>query len=557
MLCELLISEGKLSPANLERALHLQADQAHNERIGSILVKLGLVSERDVARSIGHKLGIRFVEGNALVRCEHTESEVSENFLIENRALILGEDPQAITLVMADPLDDFVADSVELCSGKAVVRCVGVPSEIDNVHQSADTNGSRQTNPSAQASVRYRDDVEQLRELAGEAPIIRLVNDIINHAAASGASDIHIEPFEGHLKVRYRVDGMLREYDAPPNESAAAVVSRVKIMASMNIAERRLAQDGRFKYQARGVDYDFRVSTVPTMHGESVVMRLLQRDQEAPEFEDLGFTPEQSRVFKGLLAAPHGIVLVTGPTGSGKSTTLYAALDYLNDPERMIITVEDPVEYNIRGINQMPVKPQIGLTFANALRSIVRQDPDVIMIGEMRDTETAEIAVQSALTGHLVLSTLHTNDAPSSVMRLLDMGVPDYLLTSALNAVQAQRLVRKLCESCKEPFVASQPLVQRSGLRRLTDATEISLYRSVGCDSCGHTGYAGRSAILEILHVTDAIRSIIVGSKDLTEIRRCAQADGMQSMRDDGLRKALDGQTTIDEVLRVTPERAE
>jgi len=543
-----------LSQANLERALHLQADQSHDERIGSILVKLGLVSERDVARSIGHKRGIRFVDGDALATREQTESDVSANFLKENHALILAEDSAAITLAMADPLDDFVADSVALCSGKTVIRCVGVPSEIDSAHHSADARSTNQAAPSAEASVRYRDDVEQLRELAGEAPIIRLVNEIINHAAGSGASDIHIEPFEGHLKVRYRVDGMLREYDAPPNESAAAVVSRVKIMASMNIAERRLAQDGRFKYQARGVDYDFRVSTVPTMHGESVVMRLLQRDQEAPKFEELGFTPEQSRVFKSLLAAPHGIVLVTGPTGSGKSTTLYAALDHLNDPERMIITVEDPVEYNIRGINQMPVKPQIGLTFANALRSIVRQDPDVIMIGEMRDTETAQIAVQSALTGHLVLSTLHTNDAPSSVMRLLDMGVPDYLLTSALNAVQAQRLVRKLCESCKEPFVASQPLVERSGLRRLTEASQISLYRSVGCDSCDHTGYAGRSAILEILHVTDAMRSIIVGSKDLTEIRRCAHADGMRSMRDDGLRKALDGTTTIDEVLRVTPE---
>jgi len=551
------VEAGKLTPGNLERALRLQDSQEGSERIGSILVKLGLVSERDVAASIGRQLGIRFVDSDRLAERRTAPLQLSANFLRKSRAIVLDEDADSLTLVMADPQDDFVADSIELCSGKSVIRCVGVPADIDAEHQKTDATPTGQAALSGTASVQYRDDIEQLKELAGEAPIVRLVNEIINHAAAAGASDIHIEPFEGQLKVRYRVDGMLREFDTPQTASPAAVVSRVKIMASMNIAERRLAQDGRFKYQARGIDYDFRVSTVPTMYGESVVLRLLQRDHTAPKFEELGFSEPQTHAFKDFLGAPHGIVLVTGPTGSGKSTTLYAALDFLNDPERMIITVEDPVEYNIRGINQMPVKPQIGLTFANALRSIVRQDPDVIMIGEMRDAETAEIAVQSALTGHLVLSTLHTNDAPSSVMRLLDMGIADYLLTSALNAVVAQRLVRKLCENCKQPYTASQQTIERSGLSRMTETSELTLHRPAGCDACGQTGYAGRSAIVEMLSMSDAIRNIIVGSRDLVAIRKTGLEDGMSTMRDDGLRKAIAGLTTIDEVLRVTPEHVE
>ena len=362
--------------------------------------------------------------------------------------------------------------------------------------------------------MQFLDDVEQLKELAGEAPIIKLVNQIINGAAEAGASDIHIEPFEDRLAVRYRVDGLLREIDSPPLERAGAVISRIKIMANLNIAERRLAQDVRFRHRVRGVDYDFRVSTVPTMHGESVVMRLLERNQQAQTFESLGFSEEQAATMREILEMPHGILLVTGPTGSGKSTTLYAALNHLNDPQRMIITVEDPVEYNIPGINQMQAKPQIGLTFANALRSIVRQDPDVIMIGEMRDGETAQIAVQSALTGHLVLSTLHTNDAPGSVMRMIDMGVQDYLLTSAVNAIQAQRLVRKLCEHCKEEYEPISKIVERWGLDKLTPARPITLFRPSGCQHCGQTGFSGRTAILEILRVNDAMRQLVLGNAD-------------------------------------------
>jgi len=348
---------------------------------------------------------------------------------------------------------------------------------------------------------------------------------------------------------------LLREVESPPANTAAAVISRIKIMANLNIAERRLAQDGRFRQRVRGSDFDLRVSTVPTMHGESVVLRLLRRDQLELDFGPLGFSAEQEQTMRDILAAPHGILLVTGPTGSGKSTTLYAALRHLNTPERMIITVEDPIEYSIHGINQIQAKPQIGLTFANALRSIVRQDPDVIMIGEMRDTETAEIAVQSALTGHLVLSTLHTNDAASSVMRLMDMGVQDFLLTSAVNAAQAQRLVRTLCTDCREPYEPVAEVVERFGLLTLNGGATPTLYRARGCPSCGSTGYTGRLAVLEILRMSDEIRKLILQHSDVGDIARVAQAQGMVTMREDGLRKALLGHTSIEEVLRVTAEQ--
>jgi len=556
LLCGLLVDSGKLEQPDVDRALRLQREQDDWERIGSILVKLGLVSERDVAESLAGQLGLELVDKSDYPEEIPGDSDIAQRFLKTNKTLILDEDDDRLTVVMADPLDKYVLDALQLCSGKIVVPRLGVPAEIEfALEQLYDENKSLAGSADTDAvAAQYLDDVEQLKELAGEAPVIKLVNQLIHNAAESGASDIHIEPFEGQLKVRYRIDGLLREVDAPPMQSTAAVISRVKIMASLNIAERRLAQDGRFKQRVRGVEYDLRVSTVPTMYGESVVMRLLQRDAVAMDFRALGFAEAQEASMLDILATPHGILLVTGPTGSGKSTTLYAALKHLNQPERMIITVEDPVEYNIRGINQMQVKPQIGLTFANALRSIVRQDPDVIMIGEMRDTETAQIAVQSALTGHLVLSTLHTNDAAGSIMRLLDMGVQDYLLTSAVTAIQAQRLVRTLCNECREAYTPSHNVVARWGLDRFADSKSITLYRPVGCEHCGETGYSGRLAILEILMMSDTIRELVLKRSDVGDIARVAEQQGMITMRDDGLQKTVAGVTAIEEVLRVTPE---
>jgi general secretion pathway protein E len=554
----MLVDAGKLESTDVDRALRLQREQDDWERIGPILVKLGLVSEKDVAESLAGQLDFELVDKADYPDEVTVGTEITQRFLKKNKALILDEDDDELSVVMADPLDEYVVDALQLCSGKKIVPRLGIPSDIEYALEQL-YNGNDKLGAGADTDIvaaQYLDDVEQLKELAGEAPVIKLVNQLIHKAAECGASDIHIEPFEGQLKVRYRVDGLLREVDAPPMQSTAAVISRVKIMANLNIAERRLAQDGRFKQRVRGIEYDLRVSTVPTMYGESVVMRLLQRDAIAMDFSSLGFNAAQQETVRDVLATPHGILLVTGPTGSGKSTTLYAALQHLNQPERMIITVEDPVEYNIRGINQMQVKPQIGLTFANALRSIVRQDPDVIMIGEMRDTETAQIAVQSALTGHLVLSTLHTNDAAGSVMRLLDMGVQDYLLTSAVTAIQAQRLVRTLCTECREQYTPIDEVIDRWGLDRFAGGGAVTLYRPVGCEHCGDTGYSGRLAILEILMMSNEIRDLVLKRCDVGDIARLAAEQGMVTMRDDGLQKAVAGLTTIEEVLRVTPEPA-
>ncbi len=557
-LCDLLVDAGKLQASDVERALRLQREQDDWERVGSILVKLGLVSDVDVAQGLAVQLEMPLVVRSDFPDEVPGECHIAQRFLKKNKALVLSEDGEDLVVAMADPLDEYVIEALSLVSGKNVISRVGVPSDIEAALDSLyDTSGRDGRDGGGGDAARYLDDVEQLKELAGEAPVIKLVNSLIQRAAESGASDIHIEPFEGQLKVRYRVDGLLREVDAPPMRSAAAVISRVKIMANLNIAERRLAQDGRFRQRVRGVEYDLRVSTVPTIYGESVVIRLLRRNSQAMDFDALGFGKEQAQAMRDILETPHGILLVTGPTGSGKSTTLYAALEHLNQPERMIITVEDPVEYNIRGVNQMQVKPQIGLTFANALRSIVRQDPDIIMIGEMRDTETAEIAVQSALTGHLVLSTLHTNDAPGSVMRLLDMGVQDYLLTSAVIAIQAQRLVRTLCAECRESYEPSREVIERLALRRFQADGIVELCRPTGCDACGGTGYAGRIAIVEILRMSDRIRDLVLKRSSVGDIARVAAEQGMVTMRDDGLAKALAGLTTIEEVLRVTPAAPE
>jgi general secretion pathway protein E len=377
---------------------------------------------------------------------------------------------------------------------------------------------------------------------------------IISHALEARASDIHIEPFENRLIVRYRVDGVMHEVESPPRRFSAAVISRIKIMASLDIAERRLPQDGRIKLRIQGKEIDLRVSTVPIMHGESVVMRILDKSGTALDFATLGFDPAVLSRFQQVLMQPHGIVLVTGPTGSGKTTTLYTALDKLNNPDIKILTVEDPVEYQMEGINQIQVKPQIGLTFANALRSIVRQDPDVIMIGEIRDLETAQIAVQSALTGHMVLSTLHTNDAASTINRLLDMGMDDYLLTSTVNGILAQRLVRTLCTRCREAHVALPEVVEEMQLKRYTDVNPVRLYRALGCAECGNTGYSGRVSIVELLVMSDAIRSLVMRHVTSGEVRQQAITEGMQTMYENGLSKAVAGVTTIEEVLRVTRE---
>lgn len=485
-----------------------------------------------------------------------TVARISSKFMRESNILPLEETEDTLLVGMAAPEDRYVISALRMATGKAIQPYVATTGQIQLALERL--YGDAQLSLADIADEIQGDDtelpgesVERLKDLAAEAPIVRLVNRMLDRALEARASDVHVEPFESQLKVRYRIDGVLQEVEAPPARYTAAIISRLKIMARLNIAERRLPQDGRIQLQLRNKKIDLRVSTVPTVHGESVVMRILDKGGMRLELEALGFTHETAERLRQVLALPHGILLVTGPTGSGKTTTLYSALQILNTPERKVLTVEDPVEYQLDGINQIQVKPKIELTFANALRAIVRQDPDVIMIGEMRDLETARIAVQSALTGHMVLSTLHTNDAGSSITRLLDMGMEDFLLTSTLNGVLAQRLVRKLCEHCKRPYKPSMEWMHELGM----DAKESTeLYQAMGCDACMDTGYLGRMVIHELLLMNEEIRRLILAHSDGNTLQQKAVELGMHSMRLDGFSKAQAGITSVEEVLRVTQD---
>jgi general secretion pathway protein E len=555
---EILVARGKLDAPNLERALRLQETETR-EKLGVILNRLGLVSARDLADALSEQSGLSVAGTAEYPDLPLFEEQISYRFLRDAKALPLRETDEGIVVAMADPADEYTARSIAMVCGKPVIPRLAVTTELDAALERLYGAG-RSSLGQIVDDIATRDeeqdlgDVEHLKDLASEAPVVRLVNLLIAHALDARASDIHIEPFENRLIVRYRIDGVLNEVESPPRRLSAAVISRVKIMASLDIAERRLPQDGRIKLRIQGKEIDLRVSTVPTMHGESVVMRILDKGGVPLDFAALGFDGAVLERFQEALGEPHGVLLVTGPTGSGKTTTLYTALDKLNRPDVKILTVEDPVEYQMPGINQIQVKPQISLTFANALRSIVRQDPDVIMIGEIRDLETAEIAVQSALTGHMVLSTVHTNDAPSTVNRLLDMGVEDYLLTSTVVGILAQRLVRSLCTQCRKPYVALPEVVEQMGLRRFVPEGEVRLHHAVGCPQCAGTGYHGRLGIMEMLPMSDRIRSLVMRHANSSELREAAVADGMESMFENGLRKAVAGVTTIEEVLRVTRE---
>ncbi len=554
---EILIERGKLDAAGLDRALRLQQDSG--EKLGVLLVTLGVVAQRDVSEALAEQLGLPLVEAASYPELPILEERVSARFLRESRALPLAEDESELALAMADPTDEYTVNAFEMVTGRKVRPQVAIPTELDAALERLYGAGKTALGQIL-GDVEQRDDlafdadIQQLKDLASEAPVIRMVSLIITNALDTRASDIHIEPFENRLIVRYRIDGVLHEVESPPRRLSAAVISRIKIMANLDIAERRLPQDGRIRLRVQGKEIDLRVSTVPTMHGESVVMRILDKGGVALDFKRLGFEEDTLKKFLDVLLEPHGILLVTGPTGSGKTTTLYTALDRLNQPDVKILTVEDPVEYQMAGINQIQVKPQIDLTFANALRSIVRQDPDVIMIGEIRDLETAQIAVQSALTGHLVLSTVHTNDAASTVNRLLDMGVEDYLLTSTVIGILAQRLVRTLCPACKTSYTALPEVVAELGLHKFAPPGDVTLYHAKGCKECAQTGFIGRISIMEMLPMSDSLRTHIMRHANSAELRAEAIKEGMVTMYEDGMRKALNGVTTFEEVLRVTRE---
>ena len=549
---DLLVSLGKLSARDMERAV-----SAHAETGGLlpvILVNLGLVSEIDVAQAQAKLLGIPFVSADELPALAPELEGVQGDFLRTHHVYPLRLDESGLTVAMAAPDDAFVIKALGLATGLTIHPCVALSSDIAKAMSSGDE--PPQDDESTGFDTDSGDFVEHLKDLASEAPVIRMVNQIIGRVIDIRASDIHLEPFEDGLHVRYRVDGVIATADVVSPALSPAVNSRVKLMAHLDIAERRLPQDGRIKTRVKGRELDLRVSTVPTVHGESLVMRVLDRSSVRYSMESIGFAPGNLVHFNQLLARPHGILLITGPTGSGKTTTLYTALSKLDADAYKIITVEEPVEYQLSGINQIQVHQQIGLTFANALRSILRQDPDIIMIGEMRDGETAQIAVQSALTGHLVLSTLHTNTAAGAIVRLQDMGIESYLITSSVNGALSQRLVRRLCEHCKAPYSPEPSLLAGAGFARMGLAP-MQLYKSVGCEQCRQTGYSGRCGIHELLVIDDAMRRAILNGLDAAALHNKATGAGMHTLYEDGLLKVAAGITSLDELLRVTEDHTD
>jgi len=541
---EILIQRKLITEEDLERALELQKERG--DKIGKTLVDMGFIAMRDVLAALAEQLEVPLVSIDAPPFVSSETEALSPRFLRQFRCLPMSRDDHTITLAMADPLDVETIAAVRHCTGLKISTVLAPEQEIiDAIDKYYGESAAR-----AEADFEFQagemsEDLEHLRDMASEAPVIRLVNAIIASAVEKRASDIHLEPFEKEFRIRYRVDGVLYNQDPPPRELKAAMISRVKLMAKLNIAERRLPQDGRIKIKTLGREVDLRVSTLPTLYGESVVMRLL--DRSAGDFYDLGRLGFDSHMLNRMeyyTSLPHGIFLVTGPTGSGKSTTLYSALKRINQSDKKIITIEDPVEYQMDGINQLHVNTQIGLTFASGLRHIVRQDPDVIMVGEIRDRETADIAIRSSLTGHFVFSTLHTNDAPSAITRLTDMGMENYLITSSVVAVLAQRLVRVICQHCKAT----------NGTRIAPDGNTIVCYAGRGCEQCFGSGYSGRVGIFELMELGDEIRQLIMRNADAASITNVARRNGMRNLREDGWLKVMNGVTTPDEVMRVTQE---
>jgi general secretion pathway protein E len=548
---ELLVRTGKLSARDLDRAL--SARDETGGVLDQVLVNLGLVSEVDVAQAQAQMWTLPFVPADDFPDVMPEVPGLQPDYLRTHLIYPLKHDEAGLTVAMANASDNFIRQALALATGLHVHPCVAMPSDIEKALTSQDE-------PDTEDEDRFDTDsgdfVEHLKDLASEAPVIRLVTQIIGRVIDMRASDIHLEPFDDGLHVRYRVDGVIRTEEVVNPQLSAAVNSRVKLMAHLDIAERRLPQDGRIKTRVKGRELDLRVSTIPTVHGESVVMRVLDRNSVRYSLESMGFESDTLGRFNQLLGRPHGILLVTGPTGSGKTTTLYAALSKIDSDAHKIITVEEPVEYQLEGINQIQVHQQIGLSFARALRSILRQDPDIIMIGEMRDGETAQIAVQSALTGHLVLSTLHTNTAAGAITRLQDMGIEPYLITSSVNGVLSQRLVRRLCEHCKQPYQPDDAVIQKTGLHRLS-LGDRPLYKAVGCGHCRQSGYSGRTGVHELLVIDDAMRRSILDGKDSSSLHQQAMNAGMHTLYQDGLRKVVDGVTTLDELLRVTEDQTD
>lgn len=566
---QILVATAGLDPAKVEEALTVQAEKGG--RIGEVLVGLKHVTEEQLLQALGIQFGM---ETRARLDPNEVDPELVSHvpivFAKQFRLLpIKREEDGSILTVMADPTEVSAMDEARLLLGAPLSPVLATSQVVlDTINAAYDraANESQRLVDDLEGSEDLSelqhelDEPQDLLDASDEAPIIRLVNSLLFRAVKERASDIHIEPYERDMSVRFRVDGVLQEVIKPPKRAQASIISRIKVMGGLNIAEKRLPQDGRIRIKIAGKDVDIRLSTTPTIHGERIVMRLLDRSSTLLELKDIGFDPNQLEIIESLIDRPHGIILVTGPTGSGKTTTLYAALSRINTPDLNIMTIEDPVEYQLQGISQTPVNPKINLTFANGLRSFLRQDPDVIMVGEIRDVETAEIAIQASLTGHLVFSTVHTNDAPGSITRLVDMGVEPFLVASSLVAAMAQRLVRVVCKKCREEQKVSMEQLLAAQVRpelaeEFLKTGTFFTARSGGCDKCNYTGYKGRSGIYEIMRVDDVVRSLILKNADSNTIKKEAvRVQNMRLLREDGAQKASRGVTTLEEVMRVTEE---
>jgi len=548
-LINIIKRSGLINEEQIQRAR--QEQQESGDAIEDILLRHHAVEEDRLLDALSQALGVPWTEIPPKIQ-PSVINLVPAEFALRHCVLPLQQQNGSLTVAAVDPTDLQVFDDLRMLTGCEIEVVMARRKELlENIERYFGASIEKliaNLSTSDDDDIKISDNIEDLQELAREPTVVNLVNLIIFQAVQENASDIHIEPFTNELKVRYRIDGMLREMPPPPKHLQPAIVSRVKIMAEMDIAERYTPQDGHIRLRMADRELDFRVSTIPTVHGESVVMRILDKTNVLLEIEDLGFYRETEEQFVRLLHRSYGIILVTGPTGSGKTTTLYAALNRIQNPTVKIITIEDPVEYNIEGINQMQVNPKRGLTFANGLRSIVRQDPDIIMVGEIRDFETAEIAIRSALTGHLVFSTLHTNNASGAVTRLMDMGVDPYLISSSVACVLAQRLVRKSCPKCKEPYIPDPEMMRLSGY---TIPSGVTVYKGAGCEYCHQQGYKGREGIFELLVINDAVRELILNRPSANQIQQIAN---IMTLREYGWKKVLDGTTTVEEVVRVSQE---
>lgn len=554
---EVLVDMGLLTPEQVEQAI---AEQQHShQRVGEIALAKGWVTKSDLMHALAHRLGVKYLDLTG-TRVDPVALElISERDARRYSAIPVGfVDEHTVLVAMADPSNIVAIDDLRILTGFDIEPGLAAADEITEMLSKLRSVGG-QLSDGLDAKVgagedeAVVDDMRDIREQVEAAPVVKLVNGVLARAADEGASDIHFEPQARDLLIRFRHDGVLHEIMTIPKRLQAGVISRLKIMADLDIAERRIPQDGRIGLTVGGRPIDMRVASLPTVYGEKVVIRLLDRSNVMLRLEELGFSEAALVRYRRSFTKPYGAILVTGPTGSGKSTTLYATLNILNTSDKNIITVEDPVEYRLAGINQVQINPKAGLTFASGLRSILRCDPDIVMVGEVRDRDTAQIAVESALTGHLVLSTLHTNDAPGALSRLTEMGVEPFLTASAVDCVIAQRLVRKLCEQCREPYAPSHEILRQVGFsdESIDARGGTNLFRSVGCPRCNNTGYKGRMGIYEVMLVTEAIERLIVERKSADEIGRVARAEGMISLRQDGHERVLQGLTSIEEISRV------